>query len=64
MRIGEVLARSIDDISDDKKYLLIHNTLTMDVNKNIIIGEHTKTYNKETGIDEGKRFFPHFIKKN
>ncbi len=58
MRIGEVLARSIDDISDDKKYLLIHNTLTMDVNKNIIIGEHTKTYNKETGIDEGKRFFP------
>lgn len=25
---------------------------------NIILGEHTKTFNKQTGIDEGERYFP------
>lgn len=58
MRIGEVLARSIDDISSDKSTFHIHNTLTKDKNGNIIIGKHTKTYNPETGIDEGERYFP------
>ena len=58
MRIGEVLSRSLDDINKDKSSLHIHNTLTKDENQNIIIGEHTKTYNKQTGIDEGERFFP------
>ena len=60
MRIGEVLSRSINDINKEKKELHIHNTLTRDKNNNIIIGEHTKTYNKETGIDEGERYFPIF----
>lgn len=27
-------------------------------NGNIILGEHTKTFNKQTGIDEGERYFP------
>lgn len=27
-------------------------------NGNIVLGEHTKTYNKTTGIDEGERNFP------
>lgn len=58
MRIGEVLARSIDDINNEKHTLFIHNTLTVDENGHIILGEHTKTYNKKTGIDEGERYFP------
>jgi len=56
MRIGETLARSKDDISNGK--LHIHNTLTEDENGKTILGEHTKTYNKRTHIDEGERFFP------
>lgn len=60
MRIGEVLARSRDDITQNKTILKIHNTLTKDENGNIIIGEHTKTYNKATEIDEGKREMPIF----
>lgn len=61
MRIGEVLARTINDvkpINKTEKILHIHNTLTTDENNNVIIGEHTKTYDKETGIDEGERNFP------
>lgn len=60
MRIGEVLARSTDDIVENKniKVLHIHNTLTTDENNNIIIGKHTKTYNKTTGTDNGVRDFP------
>lgn len=57
MRIGEVLARSIDDITNDNT-LFSHNTLTIDENGNTILGKHTKTYNKQTGIDEGERYFP------
>ena len=58
MRIGEVLARSQDNISKNRKKLLINNTLTEDNEGNTILGEHTKTYNKTTGIDEGVRNFP------
>jgi len=58
MRVGEALARSKDDIDKDKTKLHIHNTLTKDEDGNIILGEHTKTYNKQTGIDEGERYFP------
>jgi len=58
MRIGEVLSRSKSDINKDKTKLCIHNTLTKDKNGSRIIGKHTKTYNKETGIDEGIRYFP------
>lgn len=58
MRIGEVLARSKDNINKENMKLRIDNTLTEDEEGNIILGEHTKTYNKTTGIDEGKRNFP------
>lgn len=58
MRIGEVVARSEDDYNKNDKTFYVHNTLTQDENYNIIWSEHTKTYNKETGIDEGKRFLP------
>ena len=58
MRVGEVLARSTDDLIENKTKLHIHNTLTKDQNGKLILGEHTKTYNKATGIDEGKRDFP------
>ncbi len=58
MRIGEVLARSKDDIDKNKTKLHIHNTLTRNEEGNIILGEHTKTFNKQTGIDEGERYFP------
>lgn len=58
MRIGETLARSKNDVKEKKAILHIHNTLTTDENGNIVLSEYTKTYNKETGIDEGKRNFP------
>lgn len=34
------------------------NTLTQDENYHVIWSEHTKTFNKKTGIDEGQRFLP------
>mgnify|MGYP001623657359 CR=1 FL=1 len=58
MRIGEVLALSREDVLENKTMLHIHNTLTKDKDGNIILGEHTKTYNYQTGIDEGERYFP------
>lgn len=58
MRIGEVLARSKYNINKENMKLRIDNTLTEDEEGNIILGEHTKTYNKTTGIDEGVRNFP------
>lgn len=58
MRLGEVLARSIYNIDNKNKTLLINNTLTEDKEGNVILGKHTKTYNKSTGIDSGIRKFP------
>lgn len=58
MRIGEVLARSTYNVNKENKKLLINNTLTEDTDGTVILGEHTKTYNKTTGIDEGIRNFP------
>lgn len=58
MRIGEVLARSKDDYNKSTKKFNVHNTLTQDKNYNIILGNHTKTYNKRTQIDEGERNLP------
>lgn len=58
MRIGEVLARSRDDIDKKRTTLHIHNTMTIDENGNFEIGKHTKTYDKKTDIDYGERNFP------
>lgn len=58
MRIGEVLARSIDDYNIQAQEFNIHNTLTQDTAYKTILGQHTKTYNKKTQIDEGQRFLP------
>lgn len=57
-RIGEILARSEDDYNKKEETFYIWNTLTQDKNYNIIWSEHTKTYNKLTGEDPGKRFLP------
>jgi len=58
MRIGEVLARSINDLDRENKTFNVHNTLTEDENYNVILGEHTKTYDKKTQIDKGQRYLP------
>ena len=55
MRIGEVLARSKDDVNLKEKTLKIHNTLTIDKNGKTTLGKHTKTFNKRTNIDKGER---------
>lgn len=55
MRIGEVLARSKDDVDLKSNTLNINNTLTKDTSGKIILGKHTKTYNKRTNVDKGKR---------
>lgn len=58
MRIGEVLARSFNDINFEKGTMKIWNTLTKDENYNIIWSEHTKTYSASTKIDKGAREIP------
>lgn len=58
MRIGETLARSADDYNVEEQTLNIWNALTQDESYNVIWSEHTKTYNKKTGIDEGQRYLP------
>lgn len=55
MRIGEVLARTKDNINFKNNTILVNNTLTKDKNDKTVIGKHTKTYNKRTGIDNGVR---------
>lgn len=60
MRIGEVLARSKKDYKKETKKLFIHNTLTKNKHDKVILGKHTKTYNKRTGVDLGKREIPLF----
>ena len=58
MRIGEVLARSINDYDSEKQLFNIHNTLTQDNNYHVIWSEYTKNYNKMIQEDEGQRFLP------
>lgn len=57
MRIGEVLALSNDCINLEKNTITVYRTLTKKDNK-YILGKHTKTYNRKTNIDKGKRTFP------
>lgn len=64
MRIGEVLALSKDCINLNDNTLHVYRTITRDKNDKVILGKHTKTYNKKTGIDAGKRIFPMPIKVN
>ncbi len=58
MRIGEVLALSKDCIDLKSNTLTVYRTLTQDDSFHVIMGEHTKTFKKLTGIDKGKRTFP------
>lgn len=58
MRIGEVLARSKNDYDEKNTTFDIHNTLTQDENYKVILGEHTKTYDKENQTDPGQRYLP------
>lgn len=57
MRIGEILALSEDCIDLEKNTITVYRTLTRKNNK-YILGKHTKTYNRKTNIDKGKRTFP------
>lgn len=58
MRIGEVLAISKDCIDFKNNTITIYRTLTRNIHDKVILGKHTKTYDKKTGIDKGKRTFP------
>lgn len=58
MRIGEVLARSRQDVNFKTMTLNINNTITKDSIGKAILGKHTKTYNKRTNVDKGQRYFP------
>ena len=55
MRINEVLALQINDFDPQANTLQIKKTLVTDVHNKIQLGNHTKTYNKKTGIDSGAR---------
>lgn len=58
MRIGEVLARSFNDLNNETNELYVHNTLTQDKNYRVIWSNHTKNFNIKTNIDEGRRYLP------
>ena len=58
MRIGEVLALSKDCIDLKNNTITVYRTITRNKFDKVILGEHTKTYDKNTGIDKGKRTFP------
>ena len=58
MRIGEVLALSIDCIDLQNNTITVYRTLTQDLKYHTKMGDHTKTYKKRIGIDVGKRTFP------
>lgn len=58
MRIGEVLALSKDCIDLKNKTITVYRTLTKDLSEKVIMGKHTKTYVRLTGVDKGKRTFP------
>lgn len=58
MRIGEVLALSLDCVDLKNNTLTVYRTLTTDIKKQTKLGKHTKTYQKRTCIDFGKRTFP------
>ena len=57
MRIGEILALSLDCINLEKNTITVYRTLTKKEGV-YVLGEHTKTYNRKTNIDKGKRTFP------
>lgn len=52
------MARSRSDYNKDTQEFNVRNTLTQDKHYHVILGEHTKTYNKKTQIDEGQRYLP------
>ena len=58
MRIGEVLSRSKKDINFKNMTLNINNTLTKNDSGKVVLGNHTKTYNKRSNVDKGQRLFP------
>lgn len=62
MRIGEVLGLTKDCVDIKNNTLTVYRTITRDINDKVILGEHTKTYNKNTNIDSGKRTFPMSLK--
>jgi integrase len=57
-RIGEILALSKDCINLKNNSITIYRTITRDKNDKVILGQHTKTYCKKTGLDKGRRCFP------
>ena len=57
MRIGEVLALSNDCIDFKNNTITVYRTITRNIHSKVILGEHTKTFDKKTGIDSGKRTF-------
>lgn len=62
MRIGEILALSKDCVDFKNNTLTVYRTITRDKNDKVILGNHTKTYDKKTGVDKGKRTFPLSVK--
>ena len=58
MRIGEVLARELNDFDTKENTVHIWNTTTRKKDGHFMLGEHTKIYNKHTQIDKGERTIP------
>lgn len=56
-RLGEILGLAKDCVDFEQNTVTIQRT-TSKVGNKIILQEHTKTYDRKTGIDKGKRIFP------
>lgn len=63
LRIGETLALTSGNINLQKKILYVTNTLTLDKNKKIIMGDTTKTYSGKREVPIPNFMFPHLIEQ-
>lgn len=63
LRIGEASALSIYDVDLKNKRLNVHRTLSTDKNKNIIMGNKTKTYSGKRILSIPDFLLPYFIEQ-
>ncbi len=63
LRIGEASALSIYDVDLKNKRLNVHRTLSTDKNKNIIMGNKTKTYSGKRILPIPDFLLPYFIEQ-
>ena len=63
LRIGEVLALTTHDVDLKHKKVNIHRTLTTNKNRNVVMGNKTKTYSGKRILPISEFLLPYFIEQ-